>query len=186
MMDMRKVATIQQSPGFESNGGDDMPVQLSADDRRYLEKLASRKMRPTSRQKAQALLSLDCGDPLENVSMRVGITKEELAFLVGQFTHGGLEAVGLVRPQRKSSGRNSVRGYPTIEKTPGVCGGAARVAGTRIPVWQLVAARETGASEGQLLMDFPRLKARNLVDAWAYAADHPQEIRAEIHANEVA
>jgi uncharacterized protein (DUF433 family) len=35
-------------------------------------------------------------------------------------------------------------------------------------------------------MDFPRLKARNLVDAWAYAADHPQEIRAEIHANEVA
>jgi len=63
---------------------------------------------------------------------------------------------------------------------------AARAAGTRIPVWQLVAARETGASEGQLLMDFPRLEARNLVDAWAYAADHPEEIRAQIHANEVA
>ena len=26
-------------------------------------------------------------------------------------------------------------------------------------------------------MDFPRLEARNLVDAWAYAADHPEEIR---------
>ncbi|MGZ3380456.1 MAG: DUF433 domain-containing protein [Isosphaeraceae bacterium] len=77
-------------------------------------------------------------------------------------------------------------GNVTIEKTTGVCGGAARIAGTRIPVWQLVAARETGASEGQVLMDFPRLEARNLVDAWAYAADHPKEIRAQIHANEVA
>ncbi len=163
-----------------------MPRLLSSDDRRYLEKLAGRKMRPTSRQKAQALLRLDSGDPPENVSMRVGITKEELAFLVGQFANGGLEAVGLVRSQQKTAGRDSVRGYPTIEKTTGVCGGAARIAGTRIPVWQLVAARETGASEGQLLMDFPRLEARNLVDAWAYAADHLEEIRAQIHANEVA
>jgi len=163
-----------------------MPRLLSSDDRRYLEKLAGRKMRPTSRQKAQALLRLDSGDPPENVSMRVGIPKEELLFLVRQFVDGGLEAVGLVRSQRKTAGRDSIRGYPTIEKTTGVCGGAARIAGTRIPVWQLVAARETGASEGQLLMDFPRLEARNLVDAWAYAADHPEEIRAQIHANEVA
>src|SRR5271157_6311669 len=103
-----------------------MPVRLSSDDRRYLEKLAGRKMRPTSRQKAHALLRLDSGDPPEHVSMRVGITKEELAFLVGQFANGGLEAVGLVRSQRKSSGRDSVRGYPTIEKTTGVCGGAGR------------------------------------------------------------
>jgi len=163
-----------------------MLVRLSSDDRRYLEKLAGRKMRPTSRQKAQALLRLDSGDPPENVSMRVGIPKEELLFLVRQFVDGGLEAVGLVRSQRKTAGRDSIRGYPTIEKTTGVCGGAARIAGTRIPVWQLVAARETGASEGQLLMDFPRLEARNLVDAWAYAADHLEEIRAQIHANEVA
>jgi len=163
-----------------------MPVRLSSDDRRYLEKLAGRKMRPTGRQKAQALLRLDSGDPPENVTMRVGISKEELAFLVGQFADGGLEAVALLRSQRESSGRDSVRGYPTIEKTTGVCGGAARVAGTRIPVWQLVAARKTGASEGQLLMDSPRLEAKNLVDAWAYAADHPEEIHAQIHANEVA
>ena len=135
-----------------------MLVRLSSDDRRYLEKLAGRKMRPTSRQKAQALLRLDSGDPPENVSMRVGIPKEELLFLVGQFVDGGLEAVGLVRSQRKTAGRDSVRGHPTIEKTTGVCSGAVRIAGTRIPVWQLVAARETGASEGQLLMDFPRLK----------------------------
>ena len=84
---------------------------------------------------------------------------------------------GLVRSQRKSIVRDSVRGYPTIEKTTGVCGRRGRISGTRIPVWQLVAAREAGASEGQLLLDFPRLEARNLVDAWAYATDHPEEIR---------
>ena len=162
-----------------------MPRLLSSDDRRYLEKLAGRKMRPTSRQKAQALLRLDSGDPPENVSMRVGIPKEELLFLVRQFVDGGLEAVGLVRSQRKSIVRDNDRGHPTIEKTTGVCGGAARISGTRIPVWQLVAAREAGASEGQLLLDFPRLEARNLVDAWAYAADHLEEIRDQIHANEV-
>ncbi len=44
----------------------------------------------------------------------------------------------------------------------------------------------SGASEGQLLIDYPRLKAVNLVDAWAYAEDHPDEIAAQIHQNEVA
>jgi uncharacterized protein (DUF433 family) len=76
--------------------------------------------------------------------------------------------------------------YGTVEKTPGVCGGDARIAGTRIPVWQLVEARNLGVSEAQLLIDFPRLTARNLVDAWAYASENPEEISAAIHDNEVA
>ena len=106
-----------------------MVVRLSSDDRRYLEKPAGRKLRPTSRQKAQVLLRLDSGDPPENVSMRVGITKEELVFLVGQFANGGLEAVGLVRSQRKTAGRDSVRGYPTIEKNEGLPEQSAEFAG---------------------------------------------------------
>ncbi|MGA7496715.1 MAG: hypothetical protein WBX00_08310 [Isosphaeraceae bacterium] len=32
----------------------------------------------------------------------------------------------------------------------------------------------------------PLGRARNLVDAWAYAVAHPEEIRAQIHANEAA
>jgi uncharacterized protein (DUF433 family) len=75
---------------------------------------------------------------------------------------------------------------PTIEKTEGICGGAARIAGTRIPVWQLVEARDMGASEAQFLNDFPDLKAINLVDAWAHADSHADEIAAEIRANAVA
>jgi uncharacterized protein (DUF433 family) len=53
-------------------------------------------------------------------------------------------------------------------------------------VWQLVEARDLGASEAQLLIDYPRLKAVNLVDAWAYAEAHCHEIAAQIHQNEVA
>jgi uncharacterized protein (DUF433 family) len=74
----------------------------------------------------------------------------------------------------------------TIVKTPGVCGGSARVDGTRIPVWQLVEAREAGASESQLLLDYPGLTAPDLAAAWAHAAAHREEIAAEIRRNEVA
>jgi uncharacterized protein (DUF433 family) len=161
-------------------------IQLSQDDRKYLEKLVNRKMRPTNRQKAQALLGLASGETLEHVSMHVGIRKEDLTSLVDLFTDEGLEGIGLGHARRGGSGRFRPRQSMTIEKTPGVCGGAARVAGTRIPVWQLVEARDMGVSEAQLLIDYPRLKAVNLADAWAYAEDHADEIAAEIHANEVA
>jgi uncharacterized protein (DUF433 family) len=73
-----------------------------------------------------------------------------------------------------------------IEKTDGVCGGSARIAGTRIPVWQLVEARNVGASEAQLLIDYPSLRAEDLVNAWSYAESHPDEIKSEIHENAVA
>jgi uncharacterized protein (DUF433 family) len=53
-------------------------------------------------------------------------------------------------------------------------------------VRQLVEARDLGVSEAQLLIDYPRLKAVNLVDAWDYAQDHPDEIAAQIRQNEVA
>ena len=43
-----------------------------------------------------------------------------------------------------------------------------------------------GVSEAQLLLDFPALRALNLVEAWEYAKDHADEIAAEIHGNEVA
>jgi uncharacterized protein (DUF433 family) len=73
-----------------------------------------------------------------------------------------------------------------IEKTRGVCGGAARIVGTRVPVWQLVEARAAGASEAQILVDFPSLRAEDLVNAWSYEKSHRDEIKAEIHKNEVA
>ena len=71
-----------------------------------------------------------------------------------------------------------------IEKTPGVCGGDARIAGTRIPIWSLVNYRRLDASDARILQDFPHLSAADLVNAWAYADAHPEEIEAAILRNE--
>jgi uncharacterized protein (DUF433 family) len=70
-----------------------------------------------------------------------------------------------------------------ISKTPGICSGEACIAGTRIAVWLLVEAQQLGISEAQLLQDYPHISAADLVNAWAYADAHPEEIAAAIHAN---
>ncbi len=71
-----------------------------------------------------------------------------------------------------------------IEKTPGICGGEARIAKTRIPVWSLVNYQRLGANDARILQDFPHLSAADLVNAWAYANGHSEEIEAAIHRNE--
>ncbi len=71
-----------------------------------------------------------------------------------------------------------------IEKTPGVCGGDARIAKTRIPIWSLVNYRIRGASDVRILQEFPHLSAADLAKAWAYAEAHPEEIEAAIARNE--
>lgn len=72
---------------------------------------------------------------------------------------------------------------PGIEKTPGICGGEARIVGTRIPVWLLVGYRDEGLSETDLLKNFPTLTSASLANAWDYAAAHSLEISAAILAN---
>jgi uncharacterized protein (DUF433 family) len=72
-----------------------------------------------------------------------------------------------------------------ITKTPGVCGGAACMAGTRIAVWLLVEAQQLGISEAQLLQDYPHITAADLVNAWSYADAYPEEIAAAILVNKI-
>ena len=76
--------------------------------------------------------------------------------------------------------------FPGIEKTPGVVGGEARLARTRIPVWTLVNYRRLGVSEAKLLDNYPTLTASDLVHAWAYADAHKDEIDQAIQENESA
>jgi len=76
--------------------------------------------------------------------------------------------------------------WPGIEKTPGICGGDARVANTRIPVWVLVQARNLGNSEADLLQKYPTLRASDLANAWDYAIAHAQEIEQAIRENDEA
>lgn len=76
--------------------------------------------------------------------------------------------------------------FPGIERTPGVCGGAARVAGTRIPVWVLVDYRKLGATDAELLRAYPTLRAEDLTHAWNYYRTNMQQIEQEISENEAA
>jgi uncharacterized protein (DUF433 family) len=66
--------------------------------------------------------------------------------------------------------------YPDIESNPDVVGGDPCIIRTRIPVWLLEQARRLGASEADLLADFPSLRAQDLVNAWGYARAHREEI----------
>lgn len=77
-------------------------------------------------------------------------------------------------------------GSQGITKTPGVCGGDACVANTRIPVWSLVSDRRLGMSDARILEAFPHLSAADLVNVWAYADANPEEIEQAIRENEEA
>ena len=76
--------------------------------------------------------------------------------------------------------------YAGIEKTPGICGGAACIVRTRIPVWLLENARRLETPEAEILRAYPPLRAEDLANAWAYVRSHRDEIDGEIQENEAA
>jgi uncharacterized protein (DUF433 family) len=73
-----------------------------------------------------------------------------------------------------------------VEKTPGVCGGEARVRTTRIPVWPLVLNRKYGRSDADVLASYPSLTQADLDAAWDYYRDNPVEIEQAIWLNDTA
>ena len=76
--------------------------------------------------------------------------------------------------------------FPGIDSNPKVCGGEPCVVRTRIPVWLLVRARDLSASEADLLLSYPTLRAEDLANAWAYARAHRAETEQQIRDNEKA
>jgi uncharacterized protein (DUF433 family) len=77
-------------------------------------------------------------------------------------------------------------GIRGIERTPGVCGGSACIAGTRIPVWLLEDARRTDFNDAEILESYPSLTKSDLLNAWAYVAAHRQEIEDELRQRDEA
>jgi uncharacterized protein (DUF433 family) len=71
-----------------------------------------------------------------------------------------------------------------VQKTPGVCGGRARIRNSRITVWGLVNARRLGAADQQLLQDIVGLTPEDLLAAWDYYGSHAAEIDEDIRENE--
>ncbi len=76
--------------------------------------------------------------------------------------------------------------FPGIESDQSVCGGAACIANTRIPVWLLVQAQRLGSNDSDILKSYPTLHPNDLTNAWAFARLHREEIEREIAENESA
>ena len=79
-----------------------------------------------------------------------------------------------------------MKSFPRIKKTPGVCGGDACIGNTRIPVWTLVSYRTLGASDAQLLENYPTLNQADLDAAWGYYDQNRPEIETAIRENDEA
>ncbi|MGH7130228.1 MAG: DUF433 domain-containing protein [Planctomycetaceae bacterium] len=72
-----------------------------------------------------------------------------------------------------------------ISKTPGVCGGKACIAGTRIRVQDVYVWHELqGQSADEIVSRFPQLSRADVHAALAYYWDHREEIEQEMKAAE--
>ncbi|MBA4160754.1 MAG: hypothetical protein C0515_01450 [Novosphingobium sp.] len=73
-------------------------------------------------------------------------------------------------------------GFPRIAIDPAICGGRATIAGTRVRVSDILEMLAGGASEAEILEDFPYLGQDDIRAALVYAAaqtDHPVALAAE-------
>lgn len=67
-----------------------------------------------------------------------------------------------------------------VDRSPGICGGRARISGTRIAVWLLESYRRLGASSSELLDWYPSLCRTDLDAAWRYVAEHRDEVEVDL------
>ena len=74
---------------------------------------------------------------------------------------------------------------PSIICTPGVCGGAARIAGTRIPVWQLWQNHNSGVSDEQISEAFG-IDLATLKSVWQYCELNSESLNNLVEANKAA
>ena len=70
--------------------------------------------------------------------------------------------------------------YRNIDKTPGICGGRAVVAGTRIRVSLIRQLSRQGMTVAEIVGHYSHLRPADVYDALAYAHDHFSEIEADI------
>lgn len=76
----------------------------------------------------------------------------------------------------------AVSGFSNITVDPLICGGRPVIIGTRMRVVDILDMLGDGASESEILTDFPYVKANDIRSCLAYAAslvDHPVVIAAE-------
>jgi uncharacterized protein (DUF433 family) len=85
-----------------------------------------------------------------------------------------------IDPMNKGLSETAAPYKGLIQKTPGVCGGAACIRTMRIPVWLLVEYRQHGTTDDTLLEYYPALTHEDLKAAWDYYESNRAEIDARI------
>ena len=80
--------------------------------------------------------------------------------------------------RREAVSRSGGASY--IQRTPDVCGGDARVRETRVTVGTLIALQQEGATEAELIENFPALTPSDLDAVWSYYRTHAAEVEASI------
>lgn len=80
--------------------------------------------------------------------------------------------------------KHSEQKHPYVDKVKGVCGGRAKIAGTRFPVSSVVGyTLRLGISPDELVRHFNHLTLAQVYDAMSYYYDHKKEIDKEIDEN---
>ena len=74
--------------------------------------------------------------------------------------------------------------FRNIEKTPGICGGRAVIAGTRIRASLILGWHRQGMTIEEIVQMYPHLRPSDVHDALAYALDHPAEMDADFAADD--
>ena len=82
--------------------------------------------------------------------------------------------------------RTETKRYPNITHDPAIQGGAAVVAGTRLPVRTVAYYWRETHDRKRILRNYPQLTPELLVEAIHYYAAHQAEIDAELQADEDA
>ncbi len=67
-----------------------------------------------------------------------------------------------------------------IEASPGICGGRARIAGTRVPVHRVARYHRLGYSPEEMLSLLNSLSLPQIYAALAYALANPDEIQSAL------
>lgn len=99
-----------------------------------------------------------------------------------------VQLAGNLNPEEKLALAKSllVQVYPVestetgIVKTPGVCGGSARIANSRIPVRSIIEAKQLNVSDDELLSSYPTIGKKDIENALIYYAKHRDEIEGEL------
>ncbi len=83
---------------------------------------------------------------------------------------------------------SAVAAYPHIAKAPGVCGGKACIAGTRVRVMDIVVLLKRGLPPAEMLEHYSSrpLTLAEVHSALAYYYDHRAEIEADLRNDEKA